>query len=967
MRLYTPFVRLALTVDAGSLAAEVAALPADAWLAHPDGIPGNSAVPLVSSAGDINDDSTTGPMRPTPWLSRMPYHRAVLTALGAPIGRARLMRIVREGSLGAHVDINRYWQEHVRVHVPVLTDPAVEFLCGDEQVHMAAGEVWVFDTWRRHAVNNPAGIDRVHLVIDTVGSAAMWDLVTRGHTYGIAGAPTGGSVVDRGISPTFELTAAARVTSPWQQASLVQGLLADLGPEAPAPTRQALAAFVEDWRALWAERGETPEAYDELLARLSATAETLVPAQLPNGTALRDAIRQLLVLPATTKDTSVTQAPAQQKRSQRRLERPVFIVCPPRSGSSLLFETLTRAAGVHTIGGESHQVFESIPELRPANRDWSSNSLQAEDATPQVVRMLDETFAAQAHDRDGRPPRGLAPIRLLEKTPKNALRVSFLAAAFPDATFVYLHRDPRAAISSMLDAWHSGRFVTYPNLPGWQGLPWSLALIPGWRSLIGRPLEEVVSQQWATTTQVLLDDLSKLAPDRWCITSHEQLLAAPDSEARRLCDLLGLAWDRPVLAPLPLSRTTLDAPDPQKWLRNADSVASTRNRWGPVADRAAAVLAEPHPVPTSSQWSSGTGLQPTAVADPTVFASVHTSAVPELLAKAGSSLVVSTYQTGRLVLVRTSTDGTLNTHLRAFPRPMGVAASPRRMAVGTSNAVWLFDDRPGLSSRLPGGSTATDACFVPSGSHLTGDISVHEMAWADDGELWVVNTRFSCLATLDGRHSFVPRWRPPFVSHYAAEDRCHLNGLAMVDGRPGYVTALATTDEAQGWRREKVGGGVVVDVATGEVVARGLTMPHSPRWHDGRLWVLDSGKGSLATVDPASGRIETVALLPGFTRGLTFIGRYAVVGLSTVREHVFAGLPLAARVEERQCGLWVVDTQTAEIVGFLRFTGGVDEVFDVQLLAGRRHPDLLEPDDPIAAGSFVLPEAALPDTLGVSR
>jgi uncharacterized protein (TIGR03032 family) len=160
-----------------------------------------------------------------------------------------------------------------------------------------------------------------------------------------------------------------------------------------------------------------------------------------------------------------------------------------------------------------------------------------------------------------------------------------------------------------------------------------------------------------------------------------------------------------------------------------------------------------------------------------------------------------------------------------------------------------------------------DACYLPRSCHVTGDIGVHEMAWAGD-ELWAVNTRFSCLCTLHPDYSFVPRWRPPFVTALAAEDRCHLNGLAIVDGRPRYVTALGETDTAGGWRADKARGGCLLDVPTGEIVARGLSMPHSPRWHDGRLWLLESGTGQLVVVDPSNGRRSSIAELPGFARGL---------------------------------------------------------------------------------------------------
>jgi uncharacterized protein (TIGR03032 family) len=309
--------------------------------------------------------------------------------------------------------------------------------------------------------------------------------------------------------------------------------------------------------------------------------------------------------------------------------------------------------------------------------------------------------------------------------------------------------------------------------------------------------------------------------------------------------------------------------------------------------------------------------------------------------------------------VREAGDG-LNSHFRALPMPMGVAYNGRDLAIGTRSEIMVFQNQPALAARLDP-PDRHDGCFVVRTRHSTGDIRVHDLAWGADG-LWVVNTRFSCLATLDTQHSFVPRWRPPFVSALAAEDRCHLNGLAIVDGQPKFVTVLGTNDEAGGWRERKADGGAVIDVPSGEIVTAGLSMPHSPRWHAGRLWVLESGRGMLTVVDPATGTREDVAEVPGFARGLTFADRYALIGLSRVREHTFDGLPLTQdRTEPLQCGVWIVDTSTGETVGHLAFTGLVQEVFEVALLPGLRYPELVEPGAPIGDTAFVLPDAALRD------
>jgi uncharacterized protein (TIGR03032 family) len=293
---------------------------------------------------------------------------------------------------------------------------------------------------------------------------------------------------------------------------------------------------------------------------------------------------------------------------------------------------------------------------------------------------------------------------------------------------------------------------------------------------------------------------------------------------------------------------------------------------------------------------------------------------------------------------------------------MGLALQGDRLAIGTTIQVWEFCNVPAVTAKLepPG---RHDACFLPRSCHFTGNVQIHEMAWAGD-ELWIVNTRFSCLCTLDRSSSFAPRWRPPFVSALEPSDRCHLNGLAMVNGQPRFVTALGETDTMGGWRENKARGGVVIDVPTGQILARGLSMPHSPRWHAGRLWVCESGAGTLGYIDPATTKYEPIAAVPGFTRGLDFAGSLAFVGLSQVRETaVFSGIPITERLQpsERTCGICVVDLNSGQAVALLRFESAVQEVFAVQVLPGKRYPELINDDKNLIENSFVLPDAALVD------
>ncbi len=981
MRLDQPFIRLPVQFDSEALAKEVDQVAPERWQPHPSGFAGNDALLLVTRDGDPNEEATQGPMRPTPVLAELPYLRQVLAGLGTVIGRSRLMRISPEAEASPHVDTAYYWWDRVRIHVPVVTNPDVEFRCGDDVANLGAGEAWVFDTWRRHRVSNPGPGARIHLVVDSIGTDNLWKLIERGVGPGDAFAHDAvRSVPNRlgaDLTVPYETVNLPVVMSPWElQTKLDEatGELAHDHPEGAVVLRTELREHVRNWRAAWSVHGDRPSGHPVFAQLRDRASQRLIGVEgrwaHSNGIDAVSVIRNLCLVPAVNPDLAAlppaaqepagdTATPREKRTRSSRLQRPIIIVSPPRSGSSLLFETLARAPGLHSIGGESHQLIESVPALRPDQRGWPSNELRATDATEPVVAHLHRLFLQSLRDRNRQRPGGDEPVRMLEKTPKNALRVPFLAETFPDATFVYLYRDPRETISSMLDAWRSGRFVTYPGLPEWDNEPWSLLLTPGWRDLIGRSLPEVVVDQWTKATTKLLDDLEALGPDRWCVASYDRLVSDPQAEVEKLCGYLGLDWDVDLGKDLPASRHTLDSPHPEKWRRNADELEAA---WEPVRDvalRAHDVFSDPPritpvaPVRSASRSRESKGAAGTEEA----LRSVHSGSFTQVLSQLGVSLLVSTYQSGRVIVVRTDGEK-LNTHFRSFRSPMGMALEDGLLAIGTGQGIWLYQNQAAVTAKLePAG--LHDACYLPRTHHITGDIRIHDVAFSG-GELWIVNTRFSCLATLDGAHSFVPRWRPPFISSLAPEDRCHLNGIGLVDGEIRVASALGTSNEPGGWRDRKADGGVLLEVPSGEIVARGLSMPHSPRVHQGKLWILESGHGSLATVDLDTGEVETVAHLPGFTRGIAFAGPYAFIGLSQVREHLFGGLPLTEHLRERVCGVWVVDTRSGEIVGFLRFEGQVQEIYDIQLLP-HRYPEITEPGADLVSGSFVLSDEALAD------
>ena len=304
-----------------------------------------------------------------------------------------------------------------------------------------------------------------------------------------------------------------------------------------------------------------------------------------------------------------------------------------------------------------------------------------------------------------------------------------------------------------------------------------------------------------------------------------------------------------------------------------------------------------------------------------------------------TSLAFSTYQTGKLFLIGCAADGRLSVFERTFNRAMGMCGDGQSIWLSTRYQLWRFENAlsPGELHQ------ERDRLYVPRIAYTTGDIDLHDVVIEDSGRVVFVATSLSCLGTISDRRSLQPLWRPPFISKLALEDRCHLNGLALRDGRARYVTAVAQSDVADGWRSHRRDGGVVVDVTTNQIVCEGLSMPHSPRWHRNQLWVLNSGRGEFGRVNLETRRFEPLAFCPGYTRGLTFVGDHAVVSLSQPRhDKTFGGLDLDAELARRhataQCGLQVINLQSGDISHWLKVENEVTEIYDVIALPGALRP-----------------------------
>jgi hypothetical protein len=592
VRLPQPFYRLSVRFDVARLREELDALPRSAWVSHPNAIPGNTSLRLISVDGGENDN-LRGPMRPTPHLQASPYIRQVLASFGVVWSRSRLMRLAPGAQVPEHADASYHWYNRVRLHIPVETRPEVLFHCGGQTVHMAAGEAWLFDNWRRHSVDNGSDQERVHLVADTTGTAAFWQFVGQSDPTAPARLLAYQPGVDARVAT--EQTVPRPVMPPAEVELLLADFIGELAvaPSVPEAAERVprytglLNGFLFDWRQVYLLHGENPAAHSQYARVVQALREATQPLahglvmatnQSPAQAVLESRLLQhvlrfddLAARPGAVPNARHAAGPA---RALPKPHRPLIIVAAPRSGSTLLFESLAVSPHLCTVGGEAHWLVEQIGALRPGALDIDSNRLESRHVTPEVERHISETVWTRMVDAAGHSvsPESAARLRWLEKTPKNALRIPFFERLFPDATFLFLWRDPRENVSSIIDAWAAGGWVTYPSLEGWDG-PWSMLLPPGWRELRGRPLEQVAAFQWQRTNEIILDDLQARGRERWCVVNYVELVNEPARTLRGICEFAGLEFDASLAdraaRPLPVSRHTLTAPSADKWRRNA--------------------------------------------------------------------------------------------------------------------------------------------------------------------------------------------------------------------------------------------------------------------------------------------------------------------------------------------------------------------------------------------------------------
>lgn len=580
MKLPRPFEQLSRRFDPTLSAAELDVLDDRDWKSHPNCGMGNSAVPLITVAGTANHEfALSGPVRQTSVLERLPRVKQMIAALGFPVSRSRLVRLEAGTEAPWTVDWNYHWFRRALVCIPIVTSPGVVFECGESAQEMPAGGVWLFDNSTRHRLRNSSNVPCVFLIVETRDPWAQ---------------PADGANSITLEPYRFEVLTYDEVVA------LTDDVLAESETRPlPAAEKIAFGEVIQRIRLRWkvafdrfGHQSAGELAYEDILLDFR---EQVLPKLAPVGAAKRSAI---------VMDTMLRMAPPEPRKLHRPVannatnvaslpaptfHRPVIVVAAPRSGSTLLFDLLAQFQNVWTIGGESHACIRGIPELHPAHKGYESDRLTPEDATPANVDSLVRNFAERLVNREGRRlidiPLEDRPnhVRFVEKTPSNALRIPFLHAAFPDALFVYLGRDPKENISSLVEGWRSRRFLAYRGMPDWPYRDWSFLLPPGWRSLAGRSLVEIAAHQWHAATKAIEKDLETLPASSWCNVNYSDLVRTPRDVLGTIAEFAGFEWDahveRAVAGALPLSRVTISAPSSAKWLRHEEEITTALSRF----------------------------------------------------------------------------------------------------------------------------------------------------------------------------------------------------------------------------------------------------------------------------------------------------------------------------------------------------------------------------------------------------
>jgi len=336
------------------------------------------------------------------------------------------------------------------------------------------------------------------------------------------------------------------------------------------------------------------------------------------------------------------------------------------------------------------------------------------------------------------------------------------------------------------------------------------------------------------------------------------------------------------------------------------------------------------------------------------FSSSYSPQLPELLLKLQCSIGISTYQAGKLLFISPKDENSLSMLPRSFNKPMGFELNGNKLVLATKDEVIVFEDSKDLATHYPNKPNTYNSLFTPRVTFHTGQVDMHDIAFGKDG-IWAINTSFSCLCQINGSFNFIPRWQPPFITEMVSEDRCHLNGMVIIDGKPKYVTMLGKTNTAQGWRETIVDGGLLMDVETNEIILDKLAMPHSPKMHNNELYMLLSASGKVIKVNIAEKTYETIKQFDGFCRGMDIYGDFMFIGMSKLRKNSSTFAKLSFSDNADTAGIKIIHIPTKALVGELTFQTTVDEIYGLQIIPNSIRPNILNTTNPIYKQALAIP------------
>jgi len=600
--------KIPFSFDTTILREEVAKIDATDWHSHAVEAAGNQTIVLTSVGGTINHDyAISGPIEATVFLDRFPYIKQVLQAFDLPVSRCRLVKIPGKTQIPAQVYHCYHWYRRHAIYIPIVTHEGLELFYDGKSRVINAGEAWSLDPAIPHWMHNQSESECVHLIIEMKNPPQPSQNKIKHIPY------------QQGLGHVLTEDYSFEVFSPAEIHQLTAEIYQQLENAAvPPKTYAELTHHINYFRTRWGEvfsrfghhsAGEL--SYQDLLLYfkeqvalkgrkylLRANWDKMNVIELINSMLLTSArptpmrfIKRLLAKNNEKRVPLPNLEPLKGHRPSPKFQKPIFIISTPRAGSSLLFETLSKFSDLWTIGVESHETIEGIPELHPASHEFKSNRLTAEDLQPHIASRLIGRFTGQLKNREGQAYSDLPveefvrPIRFLEKTPKNALRIPFLKALFPDALFLFLYRDPKENISSLIEGWRSRRFLAYDPLPGWTHTGWSFLLPPGWATLQDSSIAEICAYQWEKTNAIVMEDLRSMTDQSWHVISYLDLVQDPKQVIAGISQFAGLQWDEKikqvVSQALPVSHLTLSNPMADKWRKNKREIDSILSKVEP--------------------------------------------------------------------------------------------------------------------------------------------------------------------------------------------------------------------------------------------------------------------------------------------------------------------------------------------------------------------------------------------------